>query len=143
MEGIAREFLYEFDKSSELNIKAHLLKKYSEDRQGTFISKLVSNGIFVRFVDEAWKNYEAARESLIDLLKSWNKESIPSEVIIDVDPHRLKPYLEDACLSFEKFDLYEKARYDLEDFVIEDEFFARRITMNYRPILFDVVAMNP
>jgi HrpA-like RNA helicase len=143
MEGIAREFLYEFDKSSELNIKAHLLKKYSEDRQGTFISKLVSNGIFVRFVDEAWKNYEAARESLIDLLKSWNKESIPSEVIIDVDPHRLKPYLEDACLSFEKFDLYEKAQYDLEDFVIEDEFFARRITMNYRPILFDVVAMNP
>jgi HrpA-like RNA helicase len=143
MEGIAREFLYEFDRSNELNIKAHLLKKYSEDRQGRFISKLVSNGIFVRFLDEAWKNYEAARESLNDVLKSWNKETIPREVIVDPEPLKLKPYLEDSCLSFEKFDLYERSHYDLDDiYEIEGEFFARRITMNFRPILFDIVAMN-
>jgi HrpA-like RNA helicase len=141
MEGIAHEFLYDFDKSNELNIKAHLLKRYSEDRQGSFISRLVANGIFTRFVDEAWKNYEAARDSLNDLLLSWNKETIPKEVLVDPDVFKLKPYLED-CLSFEKFDLYEKREYDL-DVLIEDEFFARRVTMNYRPILFDVVAMNP
>ncbi len=46
MEGIARQFLYAFDKSNELNIKAHLLKGYSEDRDGSFTSRLVANGIF-------------------------------------------------------------------------------------------------
>jgi HrpA-like RNA helicase len=142
MEALAREFLYAFDKSNELNIKAHLLKRYSEDKHGSFISRLVSNGIFVRFVDEAWKNYEAARESLNDLLKSWKWKEIPKEVLVDLDVFKLKPYLGD-CLSFEKFGLHERAEYDLDNILIEDEFFARRITMNYRPILFDVVAMNP
>ena len=140
MEALAREFLYEFDKSNELNIKAHLLKRYSEDREGSFISRLAANGVFIRFVEEAWKNHEAAREALNDLLLSWNKEPIPKEVFVDPNVFKLKPYLED-CLSFEKFDLYEKAEYDL-DVLIEDEFFARRVTMNYRPILFDIVAMN-
>jgi HrpA-like RNA helicase len=140
MEALAREFLYEFDKSNELNIKAHLLRRYSEDREGSFISKLVANGIFPRFVDEAWKNYEAARESLNDLLSQSKKEKIPSEVVVDLGVSKLKPYLED-CLSFEKFDLYEKREYNL-DLLIEDEFFARTVMMNYRPILYDIVAMN-
>lgn len=140
MEALAREFLYEFDKSNELNIKAHLLRRYSEDREGSFISRLAANGVFIRFVEEAWKNHEAAREALNDLLLSWNKDPIAKEVFVDPNVFKLKPYLED-CLSFEKFDLYEKAEYDLH-VLIEDEFFARRVTMNYRPILFDIVAMN-
>ncbi len=140
MEALAREFLYEFDKSNELNIKAHLLRRYSEDREGSFISRLVANGVFIRFVEEAWKNHEAAREALNDLLLSWNKDPIAKEVFVDPNVFELRPYLED-CLSFEKFDLYEKAEYDLH-VLIEDEFFARRVTMNYRPILFDIVAMN-
>src|SRR5713101_7979467 len=68
MEGIAREFLYAFDKSNELNIKAHLLKRYSEDSNGSFASRLVANGIFTVFAEEAWKNYESARDALNDLL---------------------------------------------------------------------------
>lgn len=142
MEGMALEFLYAFDKSNELNIKAHLLKRYSEDRDASFISRLASNGIFIRFVDEAWKNYEAARDALNDLLLASRKETIPKEVLTDLDPFRLIPYLED-CLSFESFDLYEENNYDLRNIMIRGEFFARRVTMNYRPILFDVVAMNP
>jgi HrpA-like RNA helicase len=142
MEAVAREFLYAFDKSNELNIKAHLLKRYSEDREGAFISRLAANGIFLRFLDEAWKNYEAARDALNDLLLGWKKEPMPKEVFVDPDVSKLKPYLSD-CLSFEQFDLYEKANFDsLDSLVIEDEFFARRVTMNYRPILFDIVAMD-
>ena len=47
MEGVARQFLYAFDKSNELNIKARLLKGYSEEREGSFTSRLVANGIFI------------------------------------------------------------------------------------------------
>lgn len=141
MESTAREFLFAFDRSNELNIKAHLLKGYSEDRTGSFVSRLVANGIFTRFVDEAWKNYEPAIESLNDLLFSWKKEPIPREVFVDPDILRLEPYLED-CLSFEKFELYQKNEHDLHEMIIEDRFFARTLTMNYRHILFDVVAMN-
>src|SRR5207248_401040 len=68
MEGIARGFLYAFDRSNELNIKAHLLRGYSEDSKGSFASRLVANGIFISFVEEASKNYEAARDALNDLL---------------------------------------------------------------------------
>lgn len=142
MEGIAREFLYAFDKSNELNIKAHLLKGYSEDRQGSFASRLVANGIFTGFAEEAWKNYEVAREALNDLLHSSKKEPIPKEVLIDPNVFKLKPYLED-CLSFEKFDLYEKNEHYLRDMIIEGQFFARTLTINFRRILFDVVAINP
>jgi HrpA-like RNA helicase len=141
MEGRAREFLYGFDRSNELNVKAHLLKGYSEDRNGSFVSRLVANGIFVRFVDEARKNYEPARESLNDLLLSWKKEPIPREVLVDPDVLRLEPYLED-CLSFEKFDLHEKNEYDLREMVIKGRFHARTLTVNYRLLLFDVVALN-
>ncbi|MBI2649484.1 MAG: hypothetical protein HYW93_07530 [Thaumarchaeota archaeon] len=142
MEGIAREFLYAFDKSNELNIKAHLLKGYSEDREGSFASRLVANGIFTGFAEEAWKNYEAAREALNDMLHSSKRESIPKEVLIDPDVFKLKPYLED-CLSFEKFDLYEKNEHYLREMIIEGQFFARTLTINFRRILFDVVAINP
>ncbi len=141
MEGIAREFLYAFDKSNELNIKAHLLKRYSEDSDGSFASRLVANGIFTVFAEEAWKNYESAREALNDLLLSWKKEPIPREVTVDPDVFKLRPYLED-CLSFEKFGLHEKNRHDLHGIVVEGQFFARTLTMNYRLILFDVVSMN-
>ncbi len=140
MEAIARKFLYAFDKSNELNIKAHLLKGYSEDRV-SFTPRLVANGIFTRFVEEARTNYESAREALNDLLLSSKKEPIPREVLVDPDTLKLKRYLED-CLSFKKFDLYEKNEYDLHELTIEDQFFARTLTMNYRRILFDVVAMN-
>ena len=57
------------------------------------------------------------------------------------DVFRLRPYLED-CLSFERFELHEKREHNLHDMVIEGPFFARTVTMNYRRILFDVVAMN-
>ncbi|MCL5316779.1 MAG: hypothetical protein M1503_00735 [Thaumarchaeota archaeon] len=142
MEGIARQFLYAYDKSNELNIKAHLLKAYAEDKAGAYISKLIANGIFTGFLSEAWKNYEAARDALNDLLLTSSKEPIPKEVLVDLDVSKLKPYLLD-CLSFEKFNLYEKNQHDLRYMIIEDQFFARTLTINYRRILFDIVAMNP
>jgi HrpA-like RNA helicase len=142
MEDVACRLLYGFDKSSELNVKAHLLKKYSEDREGAFASRLAANGVFVRFVEEAWKNYEAAREALNDLQKASDKEPIPKEVLVDPDINRLEQYLED-CLSFERFDLREASEYDLRRLHLEGPFYARSVTMNYRRILFDLVAMNP
>jgi len=141
MEGVARQLLYAFDRSNELNIKAHLLKGYAEDKAGSFTSRLVANGIFIAFVEEAWKNYEAAREALNDLLLSSKKNPIPREVLVDPDVFKLKPYLED-CLSFEKFDLHENSMHDLTDMDIEGPFFARTLTINYRRMLFDVVALN-
>jgi hypothetical protein len=140
-EPMARELLYRFDSSNELNIKAHLLKRYSEDTDGSFRSSLVANGIFSRFVEEAWKNYEAARDSLNDVLLSWEDDPLPGGVVVDPDVRRLEEYLGDS-LSFERFDLYEKDEYDLRNIVIEDQFYARTLTVNYRRILFDVVALN-
>ena len=142
MEFAARGFLYNLDRSNELNIKAHLLRRFSEDKDGSYRSRLVSNGILPHFIEEARKNYEAARESLNDLLFSENKESIPREVLVDPDINKLRGYLED-CRSFERFEFYEKNEFDLRDLLIKDQFFARTLTMNYRRILFDVVAINP
>jgi len=141
-EGIARRLLYSFDKSNELNIKAHLLKGYAEDSSGSFTSNLVANGLFAGFVEEAWKNYEAAREALNDMLLSSKKEPIPREVVVDPDVFKLRPYLED-CLSYERFGLNERNEYDLREMVVNGQFFARTLTMNYRRILFDIVVMNP
>ncbi|MDA4124524.1 MAG: helicase-related protein [Thaumarchaeota archaeon] len=141
-EGLARQFLYAFDKTNELNIKAHLLKKYTEDAGGSFISKLVAIGFFPGFVEEAWKNYEAARDSLNDLLRTSNLEPIPKEVVVDPPIFKLKPYLED-CLSFEMYDSNERNENDLRDIVVPGQFFARSFMMNYRRILFDMVAVEP
>ena len=141
MEALAKQFLYEQDKSSELNIKAKLLKKFKEDREGKFISKLVTNGIFPRFLEEAMKNYDAALDALNDVLNSKGREKIPEEVLCDIDSFKLEPYLSD-CLTFEEFGLHERRDYNLDDFDIRGSFFARSITMNYRKILFDVVALN-
>jgi hypothetical protein len=141
LEGIARELLYAFDKSNELNIKANLLRRYSEDKEGSFVSRLIANGIFTVFVEEAWRNYEAAREALNDMLVASEKEPIGKEVMVNPDVFRLKPYLED-CLSFERFDLHERYQQDLREMVINGQFFARTLTINYRRILFDIVAMN-
>jgi HrpA-like RNA helicase len=141
MEDVACRLLYGFDRSNELNVKAHLLKKYSEDMEGSFASRLAANGIFVRFVEEAWKNYEAARGALNDLQAASNKEEIPKEVLVDPDIFKLERYLED-CLSFERFGLHEVSEYDLRRVVVEGPFFARSITMNYRRILFDIVALD-
>jgi HrpA-like RNA helicase len=140
-EGVALRLLYGFDRSNELNIKAHLLKGYAEDSKGSFTSKLVANGLFTGFVEEAWKNYEAAREALNDLLLSSKKKPIPREVVVDTDVFRLKPYLED-CLSFERFDLDERNEHNLHQMIVEGPFFARTLMINYRRILFDVVVMN-
>jgi HrpA-like RNA helicase len=140
-EGAALSLLYGFDRSNELNIKAHLLKGYAEDSKGSFRSRLVTNGLFTGFVEEAWKNYEAAREALNDLLLSSKKEPIPREVVVDPDVFRLKPYLED-CLSFERFNLDERNEHDLHEIIVNGPFFARTLTINYRRILFDVVVMN-
>jgi HrpA-like RNA helicase len=142
MEGVAKDFLYTFDSSNELNVKAHLLRGYSEDKKGTFASWLVTNGIFPGFVEEAWKNYESARDALNDILGSAGKEQVPREVVTNPNLHNLRQYLED-CLSFEKFELYEKGEYGLRDLKIEGQFFARTLTINSRRILFDIVAMNP
>jgi len=141
LEGLARQFLYGLDKTSELNIKAHVLKRYSEDKEGTFVSRLIGHGIYLGFVEEAWKSYSAAREALNDLLASSGREPIPAEVVANPDVFRLRPYLED-CLSFERFELHEKREHNLQDMVIEGSFFARTLTINYRRILFDIVAMN-
>ncbi len=141
VEGIARRLLYGFDRSNELNIKAHLLKEYAKDSDGSFVSKLAANGLFAGFVEEAWKNYEAAREALNDLLRSAKKKPIPKDVEVDADFIKLKPYLED-CLSFERFGPNERNGHDLHEMNIEGQFFARALTINYRRILFDIVAVN-
>ena len=142
MEDVACELLYGFDRSNELNVKAHLLRHYAEDREGSFASKLAANGIFIRFAEEAWKNFEAARGALNDLLLPSKKKSIPREVLVDPDGLRLETYLED-CLSFEKFRLHEAREFDLRHVEIEGSFYAREVTMNYRRILFDIVGLNP
>ena len=140
-ERVARRFLYGLDRSSELNIKAHLLKGYVEDQGGSFTSRMVANGLYVGFVEEARKNYEAAREVLNDLLGSSKKRLIPPEVVIDADVMRLRLYLEN-CLSFERFRPNERNKHDLRDMKIDGQFFARALTINYKQILFDIVALN-
>jgi HrpA-like RNA helicase len=138
----ARRFLYGFDRTSELNIKAHLLKGYAEDNDGSFVSKLVANGLFPGFVEEAWKNHEAAREALNDLLSASKKKPILKEVVVDADAIRLKPYLEN-CLSFERFGPHERKGHEFKEMSIEGPFYARALTINYRRILFDIVGLNP
>src|SRR6266571_2114937 len=140
-EAVARRLLYSFDRSNELNIKAHLLKGYAEDSDGSFVSKLVANGLYAGFVEEAWKNNEAAREVLNDLLGSSKKRLIPKEVVVDADVNKLRSYLEN-CLSFEKFRPDERSKHDLRDMRIEGSFFARALTINYKRILFDIVGVN-
>src|SRR6266568_2776478 len=137
----ARRFLYGLDNTNELNVKAHLLKGYAEDSDGSFVSKLVANGLFPVFVEEAWKNHEAAREALNDLLSASKKRPIPKEVVVDPDTIKLKPYLEN-CLSFERFGPHEKKGHEFKEMSIEGQFYARALTINYRRILFDIIAMN-
>src|SRR5207245_4711645 len=140
-ESIARRLLYSFDKTNELNIKAHLLKNYAEDSEGSFIAKLTANGLFTGFVEEAWKNYEAAREVLNDLLLSSKKKPIAKEVAVDPDVTKLRPYLEDS-LSFERFRPNESNGHDLREMNIEGQFLARTLTINYKRILFDIVGLR-
>jgi len=141
MERTARRFIYGFDRSNELNIKAHLLKGWAEDSNGSFVSKMVVNGLFPGYVEEAWKNYEAAREALNDLLGTSRKKPIPKEVVVDADATRLRPYLEN-CLSFERFGPHERKGHEFKEMSIEGPFYARALTINYRRILFDIVALN-
>jgi HrpA-like RNA helicase len=141
MERGARRFLYGMDRSNELNVKAHLLKGWAEDSGGSFVSKMVVNGLFPGYVEEAWKNYEAAREALNDLLQASKKRPIPKEVVVDADVTRLRPYLEN-CLSFERFGPHERKGHEFKEMSIEGPFYARVLTINYRRILFDIVAMN-
>ncbi len=140
-EGNARRFLYGFDRTNELNIKAHLLKSYAEDNNGSFISKMEANGLFPVYVEEAWKNHEAAREALNDLLRESKKQPIPKEVVVDADVSKLKLYLEN-CLSFERFGPHEKRGHEFQEMSIPGPFYARALTINYRRILFDIVAVN-
>ena len=140
-EGDARRLLYRFDRTNELNIKAHLLKGYVEDSDGSFVSKLVANGILPVYVEEAWKNHEAAREALNDLLSASKKRPIPKEVVVDANVTKLKPYFEN-CLSFERFGPHERKGHEFKEMSIEGQFYARALTINYRRILFDIVAMN-
>jgi HrpA-like RNA helicase len=140
-EALALEFLYGLDNKSELSVKAKLLKKYSEDREARFVSVLADNGIFPRFVEEAWKNYEAARDSLNDILPP-KRERIPREVFSELEPSFLSSYLKD-CLTFEKYYLHEASEFGIDggNIKIEGDFFARSLTMNFRKILFDIVAI--
>ena len=140
-EGNARKFLYSFDRTNELNIKAHLLKSYAEDVNGSFVSKMEANGLFPVYVEEAWKNYEAARDALNDLLRESKKQPIPKEVVVDADVSKLKMYLEN-CLSFERFGPHEKKGHEFQEMTIPGPFYARALTINYRRILFDIVAVN-
>jgi len=139
-EPMAREFLYKFDRSNELNVKAHLLKRYSEDSAGSFRAKMEANGIFPRFVEEAWKNYVAAIDSLNDILTP-KSEPIPTEVVVDPDLNRLEAHLS-SCLSFEGYDFHEKGGYDLRNMFIDGRFYARGVTVNFRKILFDIVGLE-
>jgi HrpA-like RNA helicase len=123
-ENMARELLYGFDRSNELNIKAHLLKRFSEDADGSFGSRLARTGIFHRYVEEAAKNYEAARDSLNDLLEESKAEPIPPEVVVDPDLLLLESYLGD-CLSFQRFEHYQRREFDLPNLYIDDHFYAR------------------
>jgi HrpA-like RNA helicase len=141
MERAARRFLYGFDRTNELNIKAHLLKGYAEDIDGSFVSKMVANGLFPGYVEEAWKNYEAAREALNDLLGESKKRPIPEEVVVDADVFRLRPYLEN-CLSFERFGPHERKGHEFKEMSVEGPFYARALNINYRRILFDIVTMH-
>ena len=141
-EGMARHLLYGFDRTSELNVKAHLLKSYSEDSEGKFRSKMASSGLYVGFVEEAWKNYEAAREALNDLLRAEKLEPIPKDAVVDADLSRLRPYLEDS-LSFERFDPDEVSERDLTDMVVEGQFYARTFTIGFRRIFYDIVSLGP
>jgi hypothetical protein len=140
-EGNARRFLYGFDRTSELNIKAHLLKSYAEDIDGSFITKMEANGLFPVYVEEAWKNHEAAREALNDLLGESKMQPITKEVVVDTDVNRLKPYLEN-CMSFERFGPHERKGHEFEDMNVQGPFYARTLTINYRRILFDIVALK-
>src|SRR5438876_1407576 len=140
-EGNARRFLYSFDRTNELNIKAHLLKSHAEDNNGSFISKMEANGLFPVYVEEAWKNHEAAREALNDLLRESKKQPIPKEVVVDADVSKLKLYLEN-CLSFERFGPHEKRGHEFQEMSIPGPFYARALTINYRRILFDIVGLK-
>lgn len=139
MEALALEFLYGLDKNSELTIKAKLLKKYSEDQEGRFISVLVDNGLLPRFLEEAWKNYGAARESLNDVL-SPERDRIQSEILADMSSSKLEEYLKD-CFTFERYYLHEAQEFGIDNINIEGDFFARSLTMNFRKILYDIVAL--
>jgi HrpA-like RNA helicase len=141
MERSGRRFLYGLDRSNELNIKAHLLKGWTEDSDGSFVPMLVENGLFPGYVEEASKNYEAARDALNDLLEASKKKPIPKEVVVDADVSRLRPYLEN-CLSFERFGPHERKGHEFKEMSIEGPFYARALTINYRRILFDIVAVN-
>jgi HrpA-like RNA helicase len=141
MERPGRRFLYGLDRSNELNIKAHLLKAWSEDSDGSFVTKLVTNGLFPGYVEEASKNYEAARDALNDLLTESKKKPIPREVVVDAEVTRLRLYLEN-CLSFQRFGPHERKGHEFKEMSIEGPFYARALTINYRRILFDIVAMN-
>ena len=138
-EALALEYLYGLDNKSELSVKAKLLKKYSEDREARFVSTLADNGIFLRFVEEAWKNYEAARESLNDILP-YGSEKISGEVLANLEPSFLSEYLKD-CLTFERYYLHEASEFGIDNVRIEGDFFARSLTMNFRKKLFDIVAL--
>src|SRR6266581_8266810 len=100
-----------------------------------------ANGLFPVYVEEAWKNHEAAREALNDLLRVAKKQPIDEEVAADADVNKLKPYLEN-CLSFEKFGLHEKKGHEFQEMTIQGPFFARTLTINYRRILFDIVGLK-
>ncbi len=140
-EAPARAFLYSYDRTSELNIKAHLLKAYWLDGEGTFKTKLASSGVFLRFVEEAWKSYEAALDGLNDLLVASKLEPIAEDIMTDPDPRKVRPYL-DLCLSFERFAPYQKAMFNIRDLAVRGPFYARKVTMNFRPILFDIVTFK-
>jgi HrpA-like RNA helicase len=140
-EGNARRFLYSFDRTNELNIKAHLLEAYAEDNDGSFITKMEANGLFPVYVEEAWKNHEAAREALNDLLREAKRQPIDKDVVVDANVKNLKHYLE-SCMSFERFGPHEKKGHEFQDMTIPGPFYARALTINYRRILFDIVALK-
>ena len=140
-EAIALEFLYGLDNTSELTVKAKLLQKYSEDQEGRFISVLVNNGIFPRFIEEAWKNYEAAQRVIERHSCLRSVERIPRDVVAEMNASMLEDYLKD-CLTFERYYLHEADEFGIDNINIEGDFFARSLTMNFRKILYDIVALN-
>ena len=89
LEGVARQFLYGL---RQVERAQHQGATSSRGTRRTRTARSPrgwsANGIFSGFVEEAWKNYEAAREALNDLLLSSEKEPIPEEVV--AEPLRLQ-----------------------------------------------------
>src|SRR2546428_13205310 len=91
--------------------------------------------------DEPCNNHETSNVMLNALLRSSKNSPIPKEVVLYAAVNKLKPYLE-TCLSFERFGPHERKGHEFKEMSIEGQFYARTLTINYKRISFDIVALD-